>query len=71
MPFNAATARRGQICSGVGLLNEGRAKTTADIRELVSSNICRCGAFTNLLTALEDVTSQYESISNVEQVERI
>ena len=64
--FQCGYCAPGQICSGVGLLNEGRAKTTADIRELVSSNICRCGAFTNLLTALEDVTSQYESISNVE-----
>ncbi|WP_026462318.1 (2Fe-2S)-binding protein [Adhaeribacter aquaticus] len=45
----------GQICSAVGLLAEGKAKTTADIKELMSGNICRCGAYTNIVSAIEEV----------------
>lgn len=39
----------GQICSAVGMLQEGHAKTEADIREQLSGNICRCGAYPNIV----------------------
>jgi xanthine dehydrogenase YagT iron-sulfur-binding subunit len=42
----------GQICSAVGLLQEGQAQTDEDIRELMSGNICRCGAYTNIVAAV-------------------
>ncbi|GAB3572046.1 (2Fe-2S)-binding protein [Spirosoma luteolum] len=45
----------GQICSAVGMLSEGRAKTDDDIRELMSGNICRCGAYTNIVDAISEV----------------
>ncbi|MEX2261691.1 MAG: (2Fe-2S)-binding protein [Bryobacteraceae bacterium] len=45
----------GQICSAVALINEGRAKTENDIRELMSGNICRCGAYPNILAAIQQV----------------
>lgn len=45
----------GQICSAVGLMNEGRAKTTDDIRELMSGNICRCGAYPHIVDAICEV----------------
>ena len=45
----------GQICSAVGLLHEGHARTDADIREQMSGNICRCGAYPNILAAIERV----------------
>ena len=45
----------GQICSVVGLMNEGKVRTTADIRELMSGNICRCGAYTHIVDAIEEV----------------
>jgi xanthine dehydrogenase YagT iron-sulfur-binding subunit len=45
----------GQICSAVGMMNEGHAKTTDDIRELMSGNICRCGAYTNIVDAIQSV----------------
>lgn len=48
----------GQICSAVGLLAEGQAQTTADIKELMSGNICRCGAYTNIVSAIEAVMQQ-------------
>src|SRR4029078_2215910 len=43
----------GQICSAVGMLAEGHARTADEIRELMSGNICRCGAYTNILAAIQ------------------
>lgn len=45
----------GQICSAVGLINEGKANTREDISELMSGNICRCGAYPHILDAIEQV----------------
>jgi xanthine dehydrogenase YagT iron-sulfur-binding subunit len=45
----------GQICSAIGMIAEGRAKTADDIRELMSGNICRCGAYPNILAAIQQV----------------
>ena len=43
----------GQICSALGLMNEGKARTRDEIRELMSGNICRCGAYPNIVAAIE------------------
>jgi xanthine dehydrogenase YagT iron-sulfur-binding subunit len=53
--FQCGYCTPGQICSAVGLLAEGKAHTADDIRELMSGNICRCGAYTNIVSAIEDV----------------
>jgi xanthine dehydrogenase YagT iron-sulfur-binding subunit len=45
----------GQICSAVALIKEGHAKDDADIRELMSGNICRCGAYDNIVAAVRSV----------------
>jgi xanthine dehydrogenase YagT iron-sulfur-binding subunit len=45
----------GQICSAVGLLHEGHALTEADIHELMSGNICRCGTYNNIVAAIREV----------------
>jgi xanthine dehydrogenase YagT iron-sulfur-binding subunit len=45
----------GQICSAVGLISEGHACTADDIRELMSGNICRCGAYVNIVAAIQQV----------------
>jgi xanthine dehydrogenase YagT iron-sulfur-binding subunit len=37
---------------GSGLIAEGKAKTDDEIRELMSGNICRCGAYPNILAAI-------------------
>jgi xanthine dehydrogenase YagT iron-sulfur-binding subunit len=52
--FQCGYCTPGQICSAVGMLNEGRAKTVDDIRELMSGNICRCGAYPNIIAAIEE-----------------
>ena len=48
----------GQICSGIGLLSEGQATSREDIKELMSGNLCRCGAYSNITDAVEQVLSQ-------------
>jgi len=48
----------GQIMSAVGMLSEGRATTDASIREHMSGNICRCGAYTNIVDAVREVAYQ-------------
>ncbi len=45
----------GQIMSATALLKEGCGKSDADIREAMSGNICRCGAYQNILAAIKQV----------------
>ena len=53
--FQCGYCTPGQICSAVGLIAEGRAETASDIRELMSGNICRCGAYPNIVAAIQQV----------------
>ena len=55
--FQCGYCTPGQICSAVGLIDEGRAKSRDEIRELMSGNICRCGAYVNIVAAIEQVMS--------------
>ena len=58
--FQCGYCTPGQICSAQGLINEGKAKTEAEVRELMSGNICRCGAYTNILSAVMEVLNSSE-----------
>jgi len=53
--FQCGYCTPGQICSAAGLIAEGRARTADEIRELMSGNICRCGAYANIVAAIEQV----------------
>ena len=53
--FQCGYCTPGQICSAQGLIDEGRAKTRDDVRELMSGNLCRCGAYTNITDAVMQV----------------
>ena len=53
--FQCGYCTPGQICSAAGLMAEGQARTREDIRELMSGNLCRCGAYTNITDAIEVV----------------
>jgi xanthine dehydrogenase YagT iron-sulfur-binding subunit len=53
--FQCGYCTPGQICSAIGMIGEGHAKTEAEIRELMSGNLCRCGAYSNIVDAIEDV----------------
>jgi xanthine dehydrogenase YagT iron-sulfur-binding subunit len=56
--FQCGYCTPGQICSAVGLIAEGKAKTADEIRELMSGNICRCGAYLNIVAAIEHAMAQ-------------
>jgi xanthine dehydrogenase YagT iron-sulfur-binding subunit len=45
----------GQICSAVGMLEEGHARTRTEIREAMSGNLCRCGAYVGIVDAIAEV----------------
>jgi xanthine dehydrogenase YagT iron-sulfur-binding subunit len=51
--FQCGYCTPGQICSAAGLIAEGKAKTEDEIRELMSGNICRCGAYPNIVAAIQ------------------
>jgi xanthine dehydrogenase YagT iron-sulfur-binding subunit len=51
--FQCGYCTSGQICSAVALIAEDRAKTVDEIRELMSGNICRCGAYPNIVAAIQ------------------
>jgi len=50
--FQCGYCTSGQICSAAGLIAEGKAKSADEIRELMSGNICRCGAYPNIVAAI-------------------
>jgi xanthine dehydrogenase YagT iron-sulfur-binding subunit len=56
--FQCGYCTPGQICSAVGLIAEGRATSDDEIRELMSGNICRCGAYPNIVAAIQQAMGQ-------------
>ncbi len=55
--FQCGYCTPGQICSAVGLLEEQAGKQLSDheLREQMSGNLCRCGAYPNILDAVREV----------------
>ncbi|WP_196279073.1 (2Fe-2S)-binding protein [Catellatospora vulcania] len=53
--FQCGFCTPGQLMSAACLLREGRAGSDADIREYMSGNLCRCGAYDNIVAAIRDV----------------
>lgn len=56
--FQCGFCTSGQILSGIGCIREGHAGSLEEIRESMSGNICRCGAYTNIVTAISRVAEQ-------------
>src|SRR5204863_8163326 len=52
--FQCGYCTPGQICSAVACINEGHAKSDTDIREWMSGNLCRCGAYPNIVAAVKE-----------------
>jgi xanthine dehydrogenase YagT iron-sulfur-binding subunit len=50
--FQCGFCTSGQILSAVALIAEGRARTDDEIREAMSGNLCRCGAYPNIVAAV-------------------
>jgi xanthine dehydrogenase YagT iron-sulfur-binding subunit len=63
--FQCGFCTSGQLISAVALLDEMRARTDEDTREFMSGNLCRCGAYPNILAAIRDVASSGASDANV------
>jgi xanthine dehydrogenase YagT iron-sulfur-binding subunit len=53
--FQCGYCTPGQIMSAVALLGEGRAASDEEIREFMSGNLCRCGAYPNIVAAIREV----------------
>jgi xanthine dehydrogenase YagT iron-sulfur-binding subunit len=53
--FQCGYCTPGQICSAQGLINEGVAQSRDQVREAMSGNLCRCGAYTNITDAVMQV----------------
>jgi xanthine dehydrogenase YagT iron-sulfur-binding subunit len=56
--FQCGYCTPGQIMSAVGLIREGHAGSEAEIREFLSGNICRCGAYANILAAVRQAAAE-------------
>ncbi|MCC9168558.1 (2Fe-2S)-binding protein [Pontibacter harenae] len=59
--FQCGYCTPGQICSVIGLVNEGKAKSLDDIRDLMSGNVCRCGAYVNIVKVVQEALERSES----------
>ncbi|OLY91874.1 xanthine dehydrogenase YagT iron-sulfur-binding subunit [Cnuella takakiae] len=53
--FQCGYCTPGQIMSGVACIREGHAGSDDEVREYMSGNICRCGAYPNIVKAIRDV----------------
>jgi xanthine dehydrogenase YagT iron-sulfur-binding subunit len=53
--FQCGYCTSGQIMSAVALVKEGRTQSREQISEFMSGNICRCGAYSNIVKAIQEV----------------
>ncbi len=53
--FQCGYCTPGQVMSALALIDEGRAGSDAEIREFMSGNLCRCGAYPRIVDAIRDV----------------
>lgn len=52
--FQCGYCTPGQIMAAIGAVNAGQASTPADIREVMSGNLCRCAAYPNIVEAVRE-----------------
>jgi xanthine dehydrogenase YagT iron-sulfur-binding subunit len=52
--FQCGYCTSGQIVAGVACINEGHVGTPQEIRDWMSGNLCRCGAYDNIVAAIQD-----------------
>jgi xanthine dehydrogenase YagT iron-sulfur-binding subunit len=56
--FQCGYCTPGQIISAIACVAEGHARTDADIREYMSGNLCRCGAYPKIVAAIKQARGQ-------------
>ena len=59
--FQCGYCTPGQIMSAVACVAEGHAKSDADIREYMSGNLCRCGAYPKIVEAIKQARGRMEN----------
>jgi xanthine dehydrogenase YagT iron-sulfur-binding subunit len=59
--FQCGYCTPGQLMSAVALLHEPCGPADSDVRECMSGNICRCGAYPNIVAAVQDVRAHHAS----------
>ena len=59
--FQCGYCTSGQIMSGVACIHEGHAGSDDEVREWMSGNLCRCGAYTNIVAAVREVARRSAS----------
>jgi len=52
----------GQIMAAVACVHEGHASSTDEIREYMSGNICRCGAYVGIVAAVEAAAAKMTGV---------
>jgi xanthine dehydrogenase YagT iron-sulfur-binding subunit len=62
--FQCGYCTPGQIMSAVACIREGHAGSDAEIREYMSGNLCRCGAYPNIVAAVRDAAATSPSEAN-------
>ena len=60
--FQCGYCTPGQIMSAVACVREGHANSKEEIREYMSGNICRCGAYPNIVDAIQEVKEEGAAI---------
>ncbi|RYF88400.1 MAG: 2Fe-2S iron-sulfur cluster binding domain-containing protein [Chitinophagaceae bacterium] len=53
--FQCGYCTPGQICSAIGMIKEGKANTREEVKEMMSGNLCRCGANVGIIDAIMEV----------------
>jgi xanthine dehydrogenase YagT iron-sulfur-binding subunit len=56
--FQCGYCTPGHIMSAIACIREGHANSPDEIRQYMSGNICRCGAYRNIVDAIVDVKNQ-------------
>jgi xanthine dehydrogenase YagT iron-sulfur-binding subunit len=60
--FQCGYCTPGQIMSAVACIREGHANSEGEIREYMSGNICRCGAYPNIVNAIQEVKAGGQAV---------
>jgi xanthine dehydrogenase YagT iron-sulfur-binding subunit len=60
--FQCGYCTPGQIMSGIACIQEGHANSDEEIREYMSGNICRCGAYPNIVKAIAEVKREGQKL---------
>jgi xanthine dehydrogenase YagT iron-sulfur-binding subunit len=56
--FQCGYCTPGQIMSGIACIHEGHAGTDEEVKEWMSGNLCRCGAYVNIVAAIRDASAK-------------